>query len=140
MFMLSFLLKTKKATSFFLVLAFVFVTSFAQYAKAETITTERMLAVEASNETRQEMLSFLSRKDVVTELESHGVSYLEARERINAMTDEELQTFSKNVGKLPIGGHGVGTVVGAVVLIFVILLITDILGLTKVFPFTRSVR
>jgi hypothetical protein len=31
-------------------------------------------------------------------------------------------------------------VVGALVLIFVILLVTDILGLTKVFPFTRSKR
>jgi hypothetical protein len=31
-------------------------------------------------------------------------------------------------------------VVGAIVFIFVVLLVTDILGLTKVFPFTRSVR
>ena len=31
-------------------------------------------------------------------------------------------------------------VLGVIVFIFVLLLITDILGLTKIFPFTRSVR
>ena len=31
-------------------------------------------------------------------------------------------------------------IIGAIVLIFLVLLVTDILGFTKVFPFTRSVR
>ncbi|MBC7727858.1 MAG: PA2779 family protein, partial [Microbacteriaceae bacterium] len=33
-----------------------------------------------------------------------------------------------------------GGVIGVIVFIFVLLLVTDILGLTKVFPFTRSAR
>ncbi|WP_367187996.1 PA2779 family protein, partial [Sulfuricurvum sp. RIFOXYD12_FULL_44_77] len=37
------------------------------------------------------------------------------------------------------GGDG-GSIIGAIVFIFIVLLITDILGLTKVFNFTRSVR
>jgi hypothetical protein len=36
---------------------------------------------------------------------------------------------------MPAGGDGVGAVVGAVVFIFVVLLITDLLGLTHVFSF-----
>ena len=35
---------------------------------------------------------------------------------------------------------GVDGIVGAIVLVFLVLLITDIVGLTKVFPFTRSMR
>jgi hypothetical protein len=31
-------------------------------------------------------------------------------------------------------------VIGTIVFIFVVLLITDILGFTKIFPFTRSIR
>ena len=31
-------------------------------------------------------------------------------------------------------------IVGTIVFIFVLLLITDILGFTKVYPFTRSIR
>ena len=33
-----------------------------------------------------------------------------------------------------------GGIIGAILLVFFVLLVTDILGLTKVFPFTRSVR
>ena len=33
-----------------------------------------------------------------------------------------------------------GDILGLVFTVFIILLVTDILGLTKVFPFTRSVR
>ncbi len=35
---------------------------------------------------------------------------------------------------------GAGGVLGTIVLIFLLLLITDILGFTKVYPFTRSIR
>jgi hypothetical protein len=38
---------------------------------------------------------------------------------------------------LPAGGS---SVIGVLFAVFIILLITDILGLTKVFPFTRPVR
>ena len=34
----------------------------------------------------------------------------------------------------------IGDVIGVIVFIFVLLLITDILGFTKIFPFTRSIR
>lgn len=37
----------------------------------------------------------------------------------------------------PAGASGV---LGAIVFIFLLLLITDILGFTKVYPFTRSIR
>ena len=33
-----------------------------------------------------------------------------------------------------------GPILGIILTIFVVLLITDILGFTKVFPFTRSIR
>jgi len=33
-----------------------------------------------------------------------------------------------------------GGIIGAIVLVFLVLLLTDILGFTKIFPFTRSIR
>ena len=56
------------------------------------------------------------------------------------MSDDEVRRIAGEIKTLPAGGDGLGTIVGAAVTIFVILLITDILGLTKIFPFTRSVR
>jgi len=44
--------------------------------------------------------------------------------------------LADKLDSLPAGGD----VIGALVLVFVILLVTDILGYTKVFPFTRSVK
>jgi hypothetical protein len=56
---------------------------------------------------------------------------------VAALSDDEAAALAQQVDALPAGGDGL---VGALVLIFVVLLVTDILGLTKVYPFTRSVR
>jgi len=42
--------------------------------------------------------------------------------------------------QLPAGGSAIGTIVGAAVLIFLVLLITDILGFTHVFSFVNHPR
>ena len=41
---------------------------------------------------------------------------------------------------MPAGGSTVGIIVGAILIVFIILLITDILGYTSVFPFTKKHR
>ena len=65
-----------------------------------------------------------------------GVNPDEARQRVAALSDQELASLSDKVDHLPAGGDFFGTVG----LIFIILLITDILGFTKIFPFTRAQR
>ena len=52
-----------------------------------------------------------------------------------ALTDAETATLAGQIENLPAGGD---SIVGALVFIFLVLLVTDILGLTKVYPFTRS--
>ena len=59
-----------------------------------------------------------------------------AVERVNAMSDAEVAQLAGRIDQAPAGGD----VLGMLFTIFIILLVTDILGLTKVFPFTRSVR
>jgi hypothetical protein len=60
--------------------------------------------------------------------------------RVAALSDDQARDLAARIDQLPAGGDGVGDVLGVFVLIFVILLITDILGLTKVFPFTRPIH
>ncbi len=43
------------------------------------------------------------------------------------------------IDQLPAGGDGLGVIVGAAVLIFPVLLITDVLGVTDIFPFVKKV-
>jgi len=73
---------------------------------------------------------------VARQLTAMGVNPAEAGKRVAALSDQELASLSDRIDRLPAGGDLFGTL-GA---IFVILLITDILGFTKVFPFTRAQR
>ena len=60
----------------------------------------------------------------------------EALERVQALDDQQAHELAAQIDELPAGAG----VLGAIVTIFVVLLITDILGFTKVFSFTRSIR
>lgn len=102
-------------------------------ASAAIVGTDQLTA----NAERNKVLNFLDRADVQVQLEARGISATEAKARVSALTDDQVKQLAGRIDQLPAGGDGI---IGALVLIFVILLITDILGLTKVFPFTRSVR
>ena len=78
----------------------------------------------------------LQRADVVAALQARGVSVDDARARVAALTDAEAAQVAAQIDQAPAGGD----VLGTIVFIFVLLLITDILGFTKIFPFTRSIR
>lgn len=106
--------------------------------QAAMISTEEavQLATPGQSE-RAAVNALLARADVQAELVRFGVSPALAAERIAALSDAEVASLHQRVQEATAGGDGV---VGAIVFIFVLLLITDILGLTKIFPFTRSVR
>jgi hypothetical protein len=88
---------------------------------------------------RDSLRALFERDDVRRQLEALGVDPRQARERVEAMTDGEIERLAGQVGTLPAGGDG-GSILGFAFAVFLILLITDILGLTKIFPFTRSIR
>jgi len=56
---------------------------------------------------------------------------------VAALSDDEVGKLAANIDALPAGG---ADIIGAILLVFIVLLITDILGFTKIFPFTRPVR
>jgi hypothetical protein len=55
---------------------------------------------------------------------------------VASLTDAEARALAARIDDVPAGGD----VLGLVFTGFVILLVTDILGLTRVFPFTRPIR
>ena len=66
-----------------------------------------------------------------------GVDPAEAARRVGGLSDAEVQRIAGELDRLPAGQGAVGAVIGAALLIFIVLLITDLLGLTDVFPFVR---
>ena len=85
-------------------------------------------------------MQFSAREDVAKILEQMDVDPKMIEERVASMTDEEASKIAHKIDTMPAGSSAVGSLIGAVVFVFVLLVITDILGFTKVFDFTRSVR
>lgn len=111
-------------------------TPFIPLSQAAIVTTDQIVAQAANQAARARIRVFLNRKDVRAQLESKGVNAAEAQARVNLMTDDEVQMIAGKLDTLPAGGD----VLGVALTVFLVLLITDILGFTKVFPFTRPVR
>jgi len=107
-----------------------------QSAQAGIVGTDRVEVSAQSKIGRERIRTFLSREDVRKEMQTQGVDVNAANARVDALTDDEVQKVAGNLDNMPAGGD----ILGFLFTIFIVLLITDILGLTKVFSFTRSVQ
>jgi len=85
---------------------------------------------------RERLAGLLDRSDVQTRLQALGVDPALARARVAALTDEEAARLTAEMDALPAGGDALGVAL----IVFLVLLFTDIMGYTKIFPFTRSAR
>jgi hypothetical protein len=104
-------------------------------AQAAIVGTDQALG--STENAREKVADFLARQDVRDEIVRLGVSPGEAQARVNALSDEEVARIAGKIDSLP-AGEGIGGIIGAVVLVFLILLLTDLLGLTDVFGFTKK--
>jgi hypothetical protein len=95
-----------------------------------------MVSTESALE-RARISAALDRAEVQQQLRDYGVTPDEIRMRVAALSDAEAAELAARIESLPAGGIGL---VGAIVLVFLVLLLTDILGYTKIFPFTRPVK
>ena len=125
-----------RAIASFLVVVLVS-TGMPVEVQAASVGTGQALEAGRADEQRASLRALLERDEVREQLQSLGVSADDARARVDALTDDEVAAVAGRLEELPAGAS---SVVGVLVFIFVLLLVTDILGLTKVFPFTRPVR
>ncbi len=109
---------------------------FPLTAQAGMVATDEVSSVAGADANRDQVSAFLAREDVRQAVQAQGVSPQAAAARVKAMSDAEVAQLAGRIDQAPAGGD----VLGMLFTIFIILLVTDIMGLTKVFPFTRSVR
>ncbi len=115
-----------------------------QTAQATLIGTEQIAAAQGvasadqqAQAQRAQLMAWLDRADLAAALAERGLDVEQARARVAALTDAEVAHVAHTLDTAPAGASDV---LGVAVFIFVLLLVTDILGFTKIFPFTRSVR
>ncbi|SDN88106.1 PA2779 family protein [Vreelandella arcis] len=99
----------------------------------DLVSTQSVLANDSGLADRERIHQLLNRADIQDELVKQGVDLDEVEARVAALSDAEAQQMANQLEELPAGAG----VIGALFAVFVILLVTDILGLTDVYPFTR---
>ncbi|MFW6114684.1 MAG: PA2779 family protein [Thermodesulfobacteriota bacterium] len=104
-------------------------------AHAALVSTAEIINQDQGTCGREDLTMLLERSEVRAALESWGVSGEEAQARVDTLTDQEITQLADHFDKMPAGGSALGTLVGAALFVFLVLLITDILGYTDVFPF-----
>jgi len=86
-----------------------------QVAQAAMIGTDQV-ATSSSSADRGALLSFINRTDVASQLQALGLDPANAKDRVAAMTDNEVQSLAGRINSLPAGADS-----GAVVLLLVVI-------------------
>jgi hypothetical protein len=123
--------RIRRIVAAFLVVCFGAV-SLPAPALAGIVSTEAALA----GAQQERLAQLMDRADVQARLQALGVDPADARARVAALSDGEAAQLAARLEELPAGGD----LIGAALIVFLVLLFTDVMGYTKVFPFTRSVR
>jgi len=109
--------------------------------QAELVATDRVETTRQDGFSGRELLGLLlDRADVRAALERQGVSADDAKTRVDTLSDDEVERLAARFDSLPAAGNGFESALWLGFLVFVILLVTDILGFTKVFSFTRPAK
>jgi hypothetical protein len=87
-----------------------------QIATAGMIGTDQVVA-STSQVDRTTVLNFLNRSDVANKLHSLGIDPTTAKDRVSAMTDQEVQSLAGRINSLPAGGTSTGAAILLIIII-----------------------
>jgi hypothetical protein len=128
--------KAKPVSVFMTILLLLLAVPY-QSVFAAMIGTETLMDMARGQEARDCLNRMMIREDVQTAFTLYGITPLEAKARLDTLSDTEIIRLYNHIEQLPAGGSDLGVAFIAVGVIFVVLFITDLLGYTDVFSFTR---
>ncbi len=105
-------------------------------AYAAMTSTGSVLEQEQQRVERAELMEMLDRASVQAQLQELGVDAEAAKQRVAAMTDEEIRQLNGHLAEMPAGGD----VLGVLLVVFIVFIITDMLGATDIFPFVHPIN
>jgi hypothetical protein len=92
-----------------------------QAVQAGMVGTEQVSAAASARANRDALLNTLARAEVATQLQSMGIDANAAKERVGAMTDDEVRTLQGQIDALPAGalsGWAWAAIVAGVILVW----------------------
>ena len=118
------------------VLSFLLLCVSMGQAQAAIVSNSQVIyQVQQAND-KAALLQTIRRVDVQQQLLSMGVTTADIESRVNQMTQEEIAQLNQQINEMPAGGDGLGIIV----LIFIVFVITDVIGATDIFPFIHPVK
>lgn len=102
-------------------------------AHAAFVPTDALATTASTIDNRVTLTQALARDDVRSQLLAYGVQPETVEARVATLTDAEARQLAEQMTDLPAGGDGLSVVI----LVLLVLVLTDVLGLTDVFPAIR---
>ena len=133
------LIRTKaKFVSIFMASSMFLIAVPYQSIFAAMITTDVAVESERAEKSREDLKQLISRENIEKYSIAQGIDPVEVKSRIDSLTDAEAIALADQIEELPAGGGAVGIIIGAALIVFLVLLVTDILGYTDIFPFVEA--
>ena len=127
--------KLSKPAAVFFAFYMLMISGPFQFAWAGMIATESTINREQNPTAREYLNNLLVRKDIQAALVSQGIDPKEAKARVDSLSDTEVNNIVNKLNHIPAGGGFAETLLIVALIVFLILLCTDIAGYTDVFPF-----
>lgn len=124
----------KKALAVALSTALVITPAAPSYAAF--LATDDWLAQQQQQADHRRLTELLSTEQARAALLNMGVAPEQVLERVQRLTPQELTQLNSQLDQLPAGGSDI---LGVLVLIFLVFVITDMLGATDIFPFVHPI-
>lgn len=106
-----------------------------QVTHAAMVTTNSAIQTQQVQMDRAQILDLFAQDNLRTQLTQMGIDADQASDRIASMTDAEIMQLNERLKNMP-AGEGVGSVL---LIVFIVFVITDMLGATDIFTFIRPI-
>jgi hypothetical protein len=135
---MTFIRKRVSFLSLFMVAITLLIAVPYQPLLAAMVPTDATIYDNKAEVARDYLKSLISRDDIRKSLLSQGIDPDEAKIRVESLSDSEAIAVVDQIEQLPAGSGAIGVIIGAALIVFLVLLVTDILGYTDVFPFVNK--
>lgn len=107
----------------------------ANVAWADYTPSTQAMETQRTQDQRSEISTLLDRSEVRDALQAHGVSPEEAQQRLAQLSPTQIDQLKTQLDTMPAGEGAVGAIIGAALIVFLVLLFTDIIDETDVYDF-----
>ena len=104
---------------------------------AAMVGTDQIINPAPTHQAREHVKEFLSSEAAYQQLLELGVSPDEITRRIDSLSDSELARINQGIDQLNAGGD---SILAILLVIFIVFVITDVIGATDIFPFIKPVN